>query len=383
MTDRLDWLNRHLVLVEYQTLSEAEKKGGYVTPAILKYRYPNANSVEELLVSLADAGDFRECCDLLAAVMHKRVAVWWGYLCILDLLKELSEQPVKKKDIADICKPKELKIPDWAKPKEEEPVDPELLTHLQESLEQAQSQINEVIKKIPPEVLDLYHKTFEKYDRAIKEECGYTRKELLKLCIDNFDPLDSEKEDTDSPIEKATRELREQLEKKRQEIVKQIKDAFPEEPPHYKENLRSSALDAVWRWIAVPNETNSQLCLSTGNACTAEPAGLLALTAFWSFGNLTPGEERVTLTPSGLTAKGLSGVLIQCASAEGGVKSFKERYKTYFEIGFEMACGRNLWPSDLSEKEALHQKIFIKSQKTELGEGRFRTSPNEDALSKR
>lgn len=382
MTDKLEWLNKHLVLIEYRTLSDAEKLGGYSCPPIVKHNYPNENSVEGLLHSLSDANKFREGCDLLSAVLHKRVLVWWGYSCILNLLQELREKNVEKVDIAEIGKQREFNVPEWAKPVEEEPIDPELLADLEKKVDQALNQINQTIESVPPEVVQLFYATLDKYEGAIKEETGYTLREQIKQCVEDYNPAASNEDDSVSPIDKAVKELEEKLEKKRQEIVEQIKDVFPEEPPHYRENLRDSALDAVWLWINSPNEVNTQHCLDAGNACTEHPAGILALTAFWSFGNLTPTQERVTQTPPGLAAKGLSALLLQCALHDGGNKSFKERYRKYFEIGFKIACGQDSWTSETIEKESPHRRILAKTTKADDGEGRFRVQPDRGLFGK-
>lgn len=351
-------------------------------PARVAHLFPTEDSVENLIKSLYGTGLYRESCNLLASAMHRRAGVWWGYCCVMDLLFEIKELSPRKENFEEIEKSVGFEIPEWAKEPESEPVDPDLLASLEQTVSKATAQLDEILKEIPPGIYQEFCRVQEKIERTIKEECGYSPKEVLDLLLKNYSPNDAEDIEKDAPIVKAARDLEKKLEEKRKEIDERLKECFPEEPPRYKENLRDSALDAVWSWINVPNEINTQLCLDAGNACTEQPAGMLALTAFWSFGNLTPTQDRVTPTPPGLAAKGLSALLLQCALHDGGNKSFKERYRKYFEIGFKIACGQDSWASETVEKEAPHRRILSKTSKVDDGEGRFRIQPDSGLFGK-
>jgi hypothetical protein len=106
--------------------------------------------------------------------------------------------------------------------------------------------------------------------------------------------------------------------------------------------------------VAAPDAVNSQRCLDIGNDCTGSAAGLLALSAFWSFGNLMPDGDQVIRTPPGLAANGTDKVLLMCATAAGGTRKMPERYELYFRMGVDVLTGADNWEATLREKEPPH-----------------------------
>ena len=113
-------------------------------------------------------------------------------------------------------------------------------------------------------------------------------------------------------------------------------------------------MQAVYRWVAAPDEGNSQAALDIGNECPDQPAGLLAMAAFWSYGNLTPEGKQVIQTPAGLAANGINSALLQAALHQGGTRKYKERCEHYLELGLQVIRGENMWDEALAEKVSPH-----------------------------
>jgi hypothetical protein len=160
--------------------------------------------------------------------------------------------------------------------------------------------------------------------------------------------------DRNSPIFQEAEKLKAQLAAVQKETVDTIKSVIPPKVPEHEKKLRDNALSAVYRWIAVPDEVNSKACLDIGNECPDTPAGLLALTAFWSFGNLMPGGDQTVPTPPGLAANGLCQVLLMCALHKGGTRKLKERYELYFNLGVDVLSGKDNWEASLTNGKPPH-----------------------------
>ena len=134
------------------------------------------------------------------------------------------------------------------------------------------------------------------------------------------------------------------------------KAVIPPQMPEHRKQISDNALQAVYRWVVSPDETNSKKALDTGNECPDMPAGLLALCAFWAGGNLLPEGEQVVPTPPGLAANGLCQVLLMCALHKGGTRKLKERYEHYFNLGVDVMTGQNNWDLSVIEGEAPHEE---------------------------
>ena len=122
-----------------------------------------------------------------------------------------------------------------------------------------------------------------------------------------------------------------------------------------------AAVQAVYRWVAAPDEVNSRLALECGNQAPGTPEGMLAYTAFWSFGDMAPEGKIIIPTPPELPGTGLNSALLMMAMAPGGTRKAPERYEVYFSLGMEVVLARNLWPDALTEVNAPHEAITGKS----------------------
>jgi hypothetical protein len=126
--------------------------------------------------------------------------------------------------------------------------------------------------------------------------------------------------------------------------------------PAHEKKVKDSAMQAVYRWVVSPDAENSKACLDIGNTCPDKPAGMLCLSAFWAFGNLTPAGEQVIPTPAGLAANGISQTLLLASLAKGGTRKPKERYEQYFNIAVDVFTGKDTWANTVADKEAPHIK---------------------------
>ena len=152
-----------------------------------------------------------------------------------------------------------------------------------------------------------------------------------------------------SPITKARKELQDKIEASRKETIETIKAALPKVDLKAQIKNKRSALDSVYSYIVSPDEDKGP----------DTPEGLLSLVAFWSFGDLAPKGTTVVKTPAGLLGNGINSLMLMLALAPGGEKKLKERYETYFKLGYEVAAGRNNWSKSVEEGKAPHAELNL------------------------
>ena len=51
--------------------------------------------------------------------------------------------------------------------------------------------------------------------------------------------------------------------------------------------------------------------------------------------------------------------MLMLALAPGGEKKLKERYETYFKLGYEVAAGRNNWSKSVEEGKSPHAELNL------------------------
>ena len=114
MSDKLEWLNRHLVLLSGKTVQDISRDSRYPLSSELRRIAAESPSCEDYLKALYGQERYKDVCSFLAFALHRRAAVWWAYRCLVDLREELKLNPAKPRDIADIGKPREQTVPEWA-----------------------------------------------------------------------------------------------------------------------------------------------------------------------------------------------------------------------------------------------------------------------------
>ncbi|MDR1986068.1 MAG: hypothetical protein LBP88_03725 [Treponema sp.] len=352
MADKLDWLDKHLILLRYLTVSDVVEKENYKIRPDLAELFAGVNSVEEMTFNLAKAEKYKEACELLAYIAHRQVGVWWGYQCLVSLLEELGANPPEDRDIADIAKDFKVEVPDFAKVKLPDPPD---MSQLNASLDQIKALTKDMREHADPVVMKMVDDAVAVAFREFKKVHGMDPIELVKK-VQERASLGTQI-DPNSPIFKARDELRAQLQTLRKETVDTIKSVIPPKVPEHEKKIRDNALSAVYRWIVAPDEVNSKKCLDIGNECPDTPAGLLALSSFWAFGDLMPEGDQIVPTPPGLAPNGLCQVLLMCALHKGGTRKLKERYEHYFNLGVEILSGKDNWEKSLAEGQPLHETL--------------------------
>lgn len=366
VSNQLDWMNKHLVLLQYKTVNETVENELFpATSDLLEIaeKYPES---EDFLHELENQKEYKDACSFLAYNLHHRAAVWWAYVCVLDLLKEQKKVPAKPRDIDDIGKPKPFNLPEWAKKPDDllPPYDADKkLAEFKEFKDKAFAAHQERIKSIDPEVRKDCEEAIEIFMSEIRKQNG--GKDLFDLfnsacekIIKNHNQdfiIDIE----NSPITKAKKELQDKIEASRKETIDTIKAALPKVDIKAQIKNKSSALDSVYSYIVSPDEDNANICLKIGNKGPDTPEGLLSLVAFWSFGDLAPKGSTVVKTPAGLLGNGLTSLMLMLALAPGGEKKLKERYETYFKLGYEVAAGRNNWSKSVEEGKAPHAELNL------------------------
>jgi hypothetical protein len=366
MADKLDWLDRHLALVRYRKINEAAEKENYKIRPDLAEFFVGSDGAENIVFKLAKAEKYKEACELLAYIAHKRAGIWWGYRCIMSLIEELLTNPAEDRDIADIATSFEVTVPDFAKV-ELPTVPPEADEQMNAAVAAAKAKLDDARKKIDPEVQKYVQDAVEVAFQEFKRVHGIHPLDLLKKAVERCKE-DPYKIDPKSPLFVEADKLKAQLQNVRKETVDTIKAVIPPKVPEQEKKLRDNALSAVWRWIAAPDEPNSKACMDVGNECPDTPAGLLSLSAFWAFGNLMPGGKVVIPTPPGLAANGLNQVLLMCALHKGGTRKLKERYELYFNLGVGVMDGKDNWEKSLEYgKRPPHEYVEKRSNESYNG----------------
>ncbi len=369
VSNQLEWMNRHFVLLQYPSVKEAVEKALYPSSSEIEEVISNNTSSEDYINSLEDKKDYKEGCCFLAYNLHHRAAVWWGYRCVLNLLRELKKAPHKPRELDDIGKPRPLNIPDWAKMPENvtEPYDVEArLKEFRSYRDKAMAEHKARLETIDPDVRDAFNEALEIVQEAVrKKHNGKDLFDLLSMSCEkairqhNHDYI---VETENSPLMQAKRELEANLEQMRKETIATVKASLPKVDLKVRARNRMSALDSVYNYIAGPDEQNANRCYQIGNKCPDTPEGLLALCAFWSFGDLMPLGESVVKTPSGLFGNGLNSLMLMMALTPGGEKKFKERFETYFHLGCEIGIGSSNWSNSLEKKNPPHVKAFDETE---------------------
>jgi hypothetical protein len=355
MADKLDWMNKHLILVRYVTVEDTVAQEKFKIRPDLEKFFAGVSSVEEMVNRLDENGKYKDACEFMSYITHRRAGIWWAYRCVLSLLEELRENPAVDRDIASIATDFTPTVPDFAKvelPK----MSPETAATIDGAMAKAKSRAAEMRTLADPEMLKYVEDAVEVAFQEFKRVHGVHPIELLKQIgarINEpriqFDP--------NSPIFTASADLKMKLGALQKETVDAIKSVLPPKVPEHEKMLRDNALAAVYRWVAAPDAENSQKCLDVGNECPDTPAGLLCLSAFWAFGDLLPMGQQVVATPPGLAANGLSQVLLMCALHKGGTRKPNERYEEYFRLGIEVLTGADNWDASLVEGKAPHEEI--------------------------
>ena len=333
MADDLKWRNQHPLLQQHDTVAEVVSKEQLKLTTELQALAQQYPASADYLKQLHARGKDKEACTFLAYNLHRRIAVWWGYECVVDVLTEILQKPAPVKDIADIAKPRPLRIPDFVKEAQktaqeldDQDVDPKLMQQLNDavgSLRAIEAQLRQIA---PKEMFDLLDEVVAEQNAQFKKVHGMEPMELLRATVKKALEIEKQERETgmsaridpNSPIFVETKAMEEKIEKIRQETVALVKAALPAVDEQQQQQDRDNCLEAVYAYIVAPDEVNAQRLLDLGNKIPDKVEGLLSLVAFWSFGDLMPLGKQVVPTPVGLMSNGLNCLLLACALQQGG-----------------------------------------------------------------
>ena len=82
MAEKLDWMNKHLVLLRYIHINDVIEKESYKIRPELEEHFIGTNGAEDMVFKLAGLEDYKSACELMVYIAHHRAAVWWGYRCV-------------------------------------------------------------------------------------------------------------------------------------------------------------------------------------------------------------------------------------------------------------------------------------------------------------
>ncbi len=369
MADDLSWRNQHALLQLHPYVGEVvEKEQLKLTTSqqALAQQYPLSI---DYLAYLSQHEQYKDACTFLAYNLHHRIAVWWGYMCVVDVLTEILQKPAPVKDLSDVAKPRPIEVPPFVQEMQQQaaqeiPLDPKLMDQLnaaQARLKDIEQQLRQII---PAPLFDFADQALAEQNAYFKKVHGMEPMELLNSLVNKAVQIQEQEErtgmsariDPNSQIFAETKAIEEKVEKIRQETVALVKSALPAIDTEQQNKDRLSCLDAVFAYIAAPDEVNAQRLLDLGNKIPDKIEGLLSLVAFWSYGDLMPQGKQVIPTPIGLMSNGLNCLLLSCALQQGGVFNFAQRFQRYYNFGYECLLGKSNWSPYVAAGTSLHEE---------------------------
>lgn len=101
------------------------------------------------------------------------------------------------------------------------------------------------------------------------------------------------------------------------------------------------AIRAAKAWVHTPDETSRRFAEAMAESATLDTgAGWVAQAAFWSGGSMTSPKDPIVPPPAYLYAQAVAGSINLTAVLPDGEEA-KQRYKSYFDIGLNIAKGGN------------------------------------------
>ena len=368
MADKLDWMNKHLVVIRYVTLKDVVEKEGYKIPPDIEELFAGVSGAEDMIFKLAGSEKYKEACQLMVYIAHKRAAVWWGYRCVLSLMEELQINPAKEAGLDSIdetvkmmdinalkAKMKEIH-PEWPQPPPIPKASGEDIAAINENLAKMDADYQKAKAGVNPKMLKLVQDEMEKSFQQYKAVHGIHPLDKLKELGEAL-KKDPYAIDYNAPIFQQEALVKAKLQAEAANIKDTLQTVLPPRVPAHRKKVKGNALSAVYAWVAAPNAENSQKCLDIGNECSDTAEGLLSLSAFWSFGDLLPLKEDQTVpTPPGLAPNGINGAFLMCALHQGGTRKPKERFEEYFRLGVEVLTGADNWEASVGTGKAPHEE---------------------------
>lgn len=370
MTDKLDWLNKHIIMNKYNTIHEIQEFDGYKIPDSIIEDVKDIDNIEQYVSKLMMNKEYNHLCEFLSYMLQKRVAVWWAYCCLNELMNEIdfeeNETEADKKDEDDV----DMELNAFQKKLNEliEEMDKKSQYATDEQineLKKIQDNINEFMQKnVPQELLMMINSEYERINLEIEKQTGYNPDKLFKESVENYEKAvleDIENKKKPTYLEESIENINKKRNEKLDDVLKTVDFTLSKENVRLNKQRIKSAMDAVYAWIVSPDAVNSQNALLAGDAIPQEPAGMLAYSAYWSYGDLTPASDNVIKTPIGLASRGINSSITLMSSYKGGKLKPEERMEQYVNIGMEIAYGKNNWSDSVEHDKAPHENIMKKN----------------------
>lgn len=152
------------------------------------------------------------------------------------------------------------------------------------------AKIQEVKSKFTDEQKKIYADIMQKVDDECVKATGMTLQDFIRSTTD--------KEEKTAPPEAAPKAPAPKTEAAPKAPAPRADDADdPALPPAMRQMLKEKALAVVSSWVEAPTAEHSVQAEQIAKLIENEPEGMLARTAFWSFGNLSVAEPDGTNVP--------------------------------------------------------------------------------------
>ncbi|QSH41539.1 hypothetical protein P0136_07495 [Lentisphaerota bacterium ZTH] len=407
--------SKPLIMLDFTTVQDAINKNAYEPDEDVEKLISENMTSERLIALLRSKGMVKEACDFMSFCVNRRVGVWWAYLCVETVNKEIEEEYKRNPLTFEERQKKEVKerVAEWkdtseldaikdqymgnisnfkasmdklSGPRITDPKDPlkgtQDLIHSQmdkNSLDFSVKEIQKAIGNMDPkavsEARDLLNKGYAKYEaRHGIHPLKAIEQELMKGIAPEPVPEDTSLRD------KYFATIQSKIESIKQYINDSMGKHFPLNIPGLPKQASKEKIDgalfAAKRWILAPTDANGKIAMDSARKVASEPEGFCALSAFWSCTNLTPGEKTQVVPPPGLYSNGIKSTVFMCAMKKGGNKKYDERYEDFFNIGIDCVCGIKTW-DEAWKKEAARivGKDNSKNLESQYGFGREAPQP--------
>lgn len=403
MADKLQWIDKHLILLRYQSLKDCCLHEDYhipstAEPLLVGARFDEHSgviglrvddtahpivdeslipieTVERFLHKMLAANLLRESAELLCYALHKRVALWWVYKCVLAFRQEQECTAPPPEQLAlgadDFALPKLsdlLAQPDIAKAK---------LASLKRKLKAQQAALS---AKMTPEFNDFFSKTLDTGEMQYAKIHGIKPRAELAKTLASFKKPEPPSFKINADLEQAIATMRKEQAQQHAQMQALLQHLWPHSGHKLQSNAndsepsaqaRDDILEHVYNFICEPSEQYAKILLQDGNAHPESVEGMLAYAAFWSYGNLMPGGDQVVHTPPGLASKGLNMTIFKLCADPTGQLHLDERYALYVQQGLEIGYGHDSFVSALKNGVQPHIKQQQKSAVSSLEDNIF------------
>ncbi|MCP3965311.1 MAG: hypothetical protein GY750_06310 [Lentisphaerae bacterium] len=389
-------ISKPLVLLDYETVEDTITHNAYKPEEDVEPFFHPDITTEELLAKLAISEKLKEACDYLASSINRRVGVWWAYRCIKELHKEIEEEnkknplPPKERRKQAIDK----KIAEWSDMGElnaiqtqndanvaklnetmgklaakdmtdSDPLKP-LHSKIQGGMDADVSSMNAIKKSLddmvngaPSGVKASAQRNFDQALAAYKVKYGHDFKEQINFMVKKA-VFPTEIKGNTAKADQYFGIIESRVKAVKNYVEGELGKHFPLKiqglPKMPSKQKYDEALASARRWVLTLTDENGKIACDVGNPVSQKPEGMCALAAFWSCTNLVPESKQPVPPPPGLAAKGVSMTVYLCAMAEGGSKSYEERYLDYYKIGVNCACGIDTWDEAWKPEEEVGEE---------------------------